>query len=89
MGMGEQLRAAMPALANKTYFNYGGQGPLPDPSLQAILSCWQSIQDLGPFTTAVWPLVNATAGFHRERHLRLRAAPVGPALAAGRSPVAQ
>jgi len=67
MGMGEQLRAAMPALANKTYFNYGGQGPLPDPSLQAILSCWQSIQELGPFTTAVWPLVNATSTHLRER----------------------
>jgi len=65
--MGEQLRAAMPALANKTYFNYGGQGPLPDPSLQAILSCWQGIQDLGPFTTAVWPLVNATTTRLRER----------------------
>ncbi|MFM9104292.1 MAG: aminotransferase class V-fold PLP-dependent enzyme [Cyanobium sp.] len=65
--MGEQLRAAMPALANKTYFNYGGQGPLPDPSLRAILSCWQSIQDLGPFTTAVWPLVNATTTRLRER----------------------
>ena len=30
------LRAFMPALANKTYFNYGGQGPLPIPALEAI-----------------------------------------------------
>ena len=28
----------MPALANKTYFNYGGQGPLPTPSLEAIVA---------------------------------------------------
>jgi L-cysteine/cystine lyase len=46
-----------PALANKTYFNYGGQGPLPTPSLQAITASWQRIQELGPFTGAVWPFV--------------------------------
>jgi L-cysteine/cystine lyase len=47
----------MPALANKTYFNYGGQGPLPTPSLQAINASWQRIQELGPFTGAVWPFI--------------------------------
>ena len=65
-GIDEQLRATMPALHNKTYFNYGGQGPLPDPSLQAILGCWKTIQELGPFTTTVWPLVNATTARLRE-----------------------
>ncbi|MEY4772673.1 MAG: hypothetical protein RLZZ346_1928, partial [Cyanobacteriota bacterium] len=49
------LRALLPALANKTYFNYGGQGPLPTPSLEAITASWQRIQELGPFTTTVWP----------------------------------
>ena len=48
----------MPALANKTYFNYGGQGPLPTPSLEAIVASWQRIQELGPFTTAVWPFIS-------------------------------
>ena len=52
-----ELRALMPALANKTYFNYGGQGPLPDPSLEAMVASWRTIQQLGPFTTAVWPFV--------------------------------
>ena len=47
----------MPALANKTYFNYGGQGPLPTPSLEAIVASWQRIQEVGPFTTAMWPVV--------------------------------
>ena len=47
----------MPALANKTYFNYGGQGPLPTPSLEAMLASWRTMQELGPFTTAVWPFV--------------------------------
>jgi L-cysteine/cystine lyase len=65
-GVNAQLRAMMPALQNKTYFNYGGQGPLPDPSLQAIVECWRSIQELGPFTKAVWPLLNATTARLRE-----------------------
>jgi L-cysteine/cystine lyase len=57
----------MPALANKTYFNYGGQGPLPEPSLEAIHSCWRRIQELGPFTTDVWPLVEGSAAELRQR----------------------
>ena len=51
------MRSLMPALANKTYFNYGGQGPLPRPSLEAITASWTCIQELGPFTTDVWPYI--------------------------------
>jgi L-cysteine/cystine lyase len=51
------FRDLCPALANKTYFNYGGQGPLPTPSLQAINASWQRIQELGPFTGHVWPFI--------------------------------
>ena len=47
----------MPALQNKAYFNYGGQGPLPSQSLNAITSSWQTIQSLGPFTNNVWPYI--------------------------------
>ncbi len=47
----------MPALQNKCYFNYGGQGPLPTQSLNAITSSWQTIQKLGPFTNNVWPYI--------------------------------
>lgn len=54
------LRALMPALQTKTYFNYGGQGPLPTPSLEAMVECWGQIQTLGPFSEAVWPLLNRT-----------------------------
>jgi L-cysteine/cystine lyase len=54
-----ELRALLPALANKTYFNYGGQGPLPSPSLEAILHTWHRVQELGPFTEAVWPMLGA------------------------------
>ena len=52
------FRDLCPALANKTYFNYGGQGPLPTPSLEAITKSWQHIQELGPFTTDVWPYIS-------------------------------
>lgn len=65
--MHQQLRATMPALQNKTYFNYGGQGPLPTPSLQAMLACWRAIQELGPFTASVWPLVEQHTGQLRQR----------------------
>ncbi len=47
----------MPALQNKSYFNYGGQGPLPTPSLEAISRSWNKIQQLGPFTNDVWPYI--------------------------------
>ena len=53
------MRDLCPALANKAYFNYGGQGPRPTPSLEAILASWRTIQELGPFSTAVWPFVEA------------------------------
>ena len=61
------LRAQMPALAGKTYFNYGGQGPLPSPSLQAITDTWRTIQELGPFTGAVNPFIGATIAALRMR----------------------
>ena len=52
-----QFKDDMPALQNKDYFNYGGQGPLPTQSLNAITSSWQTIQTLGPFTNKVWPYI--------------------------------
>jgi L-cysteine/cystine lyase len=63
---GAGLRALMPALGNKTYFNYGGQGPLPTPSLDAIVATWRRIQELGPFTTDVWPVVEAETSRLRQ-----------------------
>ena len=62
-----ELRARMPALAGKTYFNYGGQGPLPDSSLEAITASWRTIQELGPFTSAVWPFVESQMAAVRSR----------------------
>jgi len=65
--MSTPLRSQMPALANKTYFNYGGQGPLPKPSLAAINAAWGTIQELGPFTGDVWPFVARTTDSLRQR----------------------
>ena len=62
-----ELRNLMPALTGKTYFNYGGQGPLPEPSLEAITASWRTIQELGPFTSAVWPFVEAQVAAVRSR----------------------
>ena len=44
--MRNNLRDQIPALKNKYYFNYGGQGPLPKSSLEAIVKTWEIIQDL-------------------------------------------
>ena len=49
----EQHRALFPGLANKAYFNYGGQGPLPGLAIEAISQAYQSIQQAGPFSSAV------------------------------------
>jgi L-cysteine/cystine lyase len=61
------LRALLPALAGKTYFNYGGQGPLPNPSLDAIVAAWRTIQQQGPFSSAVGPFLSATVSGLRQR----------------------
>ncbi|MCT7985991.1 aminotransferase class V-fold PLP-dependent enzyme [Laspinema sp. A4] len=54
--MKETDRQQFPALKNKTYFNYGGQGPMPESALNAIFQSYQSIQEKGPFNreTLVW-----------------------------------
>ncbi|NEP62214.1 MAG: aminotransferase class V-fold PLP-dependent enzyme [Symploca sp. SIO2G7] len=44
-----QYRQAIPALHNKAYFNYGGQGPMGMDSLKAIQAAHQTAQIYGPF----------------------------------------
>ncbi|BAW97424.1 L-cysteine/cystine lyase [[Synechococcus] sp. NIES-970] len=46
-------RQQFPALAHKNYFNYGGQGPLPQASLNAILDSYQQGEMQGPFSLAM------------------------------------
>lgn len=42
-------RQQFPALSNKTYFNYGGQGPLPQVALEAIQEGYTYLETEGPF----------------------------------------
>jgi L-cysteine/cystine lyase len=44
-----QHREQFPALKNKTYFNYGGQGPMPQAAIDAITESQNHIQHVGPF----------------------------------------
>jgi L-cysteine/cystine lyase len=49
----DNYRQQFPALANKAYFNYGGQGPLPEPALEAIYEAYKRVQLGGPFSGEV------------------------------------
>ncbi|BDA69115.1 aminotransferase, class V [Calothrix sp. PCC 7716] len=53
-----QHRALFPALANKTYFNYGGQGPMPQAAIDAVITAQVQTQQLGPFSNAVYSWMN-------------------------------
>ncbi|MGB2924674.1 MAG: aminotransferase class V-fold PLP-dependent enzyme [Limnothrix sp.] len=48
----QQHRQKFPALAEKNYFNFGGQGPLSRPALNAIISSYDKVQIQGPFSIA-------------------------------------
>lgn len=43
-------RAQFPALAHQTYFNFGGQGPMPEAALTAIDQAHRTFQTVGPFS---------------------------------------
>jgi L-cysteine/cystine lyase len=55
-----------PALANKSYFNYGGQGPLPQAALDAIFGVYQQIQSQGPFGIKTSKLVIQESNLTRQ-----------------------
>jgi L-cysteine/cystine lyase len=48
-----QHRQQFPALANKAYFNYGGQGPMPQQAIAAIQQSQAYVQQQGPFSGSV------------------------------------
>ncbi|MBE9066120.1 aminotransferase class V-fold PLP-dependent enzyme [Leptolyngbya cf. ectocarpi LEGE 11479] len=54
-----QYRQRVPALQNKAYFNYGGQGPMVEAALAAIHSAHQTIQTRGPFGSKVYQWMRA------------------------------
>lgn len=53
----EQFRQQFPALVSKVYFNYGGQGPMPQVALDAIFQAFQYIQNAGPFSEELYAWV--------------------------------
>lgn len=57
------LRQQLPALTNKHYFNYGGQGPLPQSALTALYDSHVALQVQGPFSsqTKQWMQTEAAA----------------------------
>lgn len=62
----QSLRQQFPALRNKRYFNYGGQGPLPQTALDAIQQAHLTLQTEGPFSMAVKDWIQATASSLRQ-----------------------
>lgn len=46
-------RQQFPGLLNKRYFNFGGQGPLPERAIAAMQQAHAYIQEIGPFSNAV------------------------------------
>jgi L-cysteine/cystine lyase len=59
-------RELFPALVNKSYFNYGGQGVLAQPTLDAVLEAFSYIQRQGPFGIRTNSWVSQVA--QRTRH---------------------
>ncbi len=62
----ESYRRQFPALVNKAYFNYGGQGSLPLVSLDAIYQSYKEVQQKGPFSGAAGTWVTETCNRLRE-----------------------
>jgi L-cysteine/cystine lyase len=52
--------------SNKAYFNYGGQGPMHQAALDAILDSYQQIQSQGPFSIKTGSLVTQEANLTRQ-----------------------
>jgi L-cysteine/cystine lyase len=72
----ETHRQQFSALQNKLYFNYGGQGPLPKPALDAIIESYTLIQQDGPFSKAALDRITAQIALtHKAIAQELNVAP--------------
>lgn len=54
MGAIAAHRTLFPALGHKHYFNFGGQGPLPQPALASIIAAYEKLQESGPFSRQIF-----------------------------------
>jgi L-cysteine/cystine lyase len=64
-------RQLFPALVNKSYFNYGGQGVLAEPTLTAIVEAFEYVQRSGPFGMRVNAWTNQVAQQARHQLAKL------------------
>ena len=49
----KEHRQQFPGLINKTYFNFGGQGTMPQAAFEAIIDTHKYVQQVGPFSGRV------------------------------------
>jgi L-cysteine/cystine lyase len=61
-----RCRADYPALRDKAYFNYGGQGPLSAGAIATISDAFQELQHLGPFGRGAGDWVERTTAQLRQ-----------------------
>ena len=54
----EKHRESFPGLAHKVYFNFGGQGTMPQSALEEIIKTHQYIQQVGPFSLEINAWIN-------------------------------
>jgi L-cysteine/cystine lyase len=64
-------RQLFPALVNKSYFNYGGQGILAQPTITAIVEAFEHVQRSGPFGIRVNSWTNQVAQQARQQFAKL------------------
>lgn len=57
----EQYRQQFPALAYHAYFNYGGQGTMPQSAIDTVFQAHEYIQRSGPFSSEVNRWINQEA----------------------------
>ncbi|MEO0988151.1 MAG: aminotransferase class V-fold PLP-dependent enzyme [Cyanobacteria bacterium J06639_14] len=62
----KSLHQQFPAFSNKRYFNYGGQGPLPQIALDAIQQAHHTLQTRGPFSETIKGWIYETAKATRQ-----------------------
>ncbi|AFY59361.1 aminotransferase class V-fold PLP-dependent enzyme [Synechococcus sp. PCC 6312] len=54
-----EIRQQFLALQSKTYLNFGGQGPLPNPAWEAMQNSYLHIQQAGPFCTKNYAYISS------------------------------
>ena len=62
----EKHREQFPGLTNKVYFNFGGQGTMPQSASTAIINTHRYIQEVGPFSLEINAWLNSEVASVRK-----------------------